>query len=43
MLLKSKKGLIHYSDFISLKKRLVISQKDAWEIIYSSGLQKTPY
>jgi hypothetical protein len=31
---KSKGGLIHMSDFISLKGRLTISQKDAREIIY---------
>jgi hypothetical protein len=40
---KSKEGLIYCSDFISLKRRLVIGQKDAQEIIYSSGPQKTPY
>jgi hypothetical protein len=40
---KSKEGLIHYSDFISLKEGLVIGQKDAREIIYPSGSQKTPY
>jgi hypothetical protein len=40
---KSKGGLIHCSDFISLKGRLVIGQKDAREIIYPGGPQKTPY
>jgi hypothetical protein len=40
---KSKGGLIYYSDFISLEKRLVIGQKDAQEIIYLSGSQKTSY
>jgi hypothetical protein len=40
---KSKGGLIYCSDFISLEKRLVISQKDAQEIIYLGGPQKTPY
>jgi hypothetical protein len=43
MSFKSKEGLIYCSDFISLKERLVIGQKDAREIIYSSGSQKTPY
>jgi hypothetical protein len=43
MLFKSKGGLIHCSDFISLKERLVIGQKDAREIIYPGGSQKTPY
>jgi hypothetical protein len=43
MPLKSKEGLIHCSDFISLEERLVISQKDAQEIIYPGGPQKTPY
>jgi hypothetical protein len=43
MPLKSKRGLIHCSDFISLKERLVISQKDAQEIIYLNSPQKTPY
>ena len=40
---KSKGGLIHYSDFISLEGRLIISQKDARKIIYPGGSQKTPY
>jgi hypothetical protein len=40
---KSKGGLIYCSDFISLEGRLVIGQKDAWEIIYPGGPQKTPY
>jgi hypothetical protein len=40
---KSKKGLIYCLDFISLKERLVIGQKDAWEIIYPGGPQKTLY
>ena len=40
---KSKGGLIHCSDFISLKGRLIIGQKDAREIIYSGGPQKTLY
>jgi len=43
MPLKSKGGLIYCSDFISLEGRLVISQKDAREIIYPGGPQKTPY
>jgi hypothetical protein len=34
---KSKEGLIHMSDFISLKGRLTIGQKDAREIIYPGG------
>jgi len=34
---KSKRGLIHVLDFISLKGRLTISQKDAREIIYPGG------
>jgi hypothetical protein len=37
MPLKSKGGLIHCSDFISLKGRLIIGQKDAQEIIYLGG------
>lgn len=43
MPLKSKEGLIHVSDFISLEGRLIIGQKDAREIIYPDGPQKTPY
>jgi hypothetical protein len=43
MPLKSKGWLIYCSDFISLKGRLVISQKNAREIIYLGGSQKTPY
>ena len=43
MPLKSKGGLIHCSDFISLEGRLVIGQKDARQIIYSGGPNKTPY
>jgi hypothetical protein len=43
MPLKSKEGLIYCSDFISFKERLVIGQKDAREIIYPSGPQKTAY
>jgi hypothetical protein len=31
---KSKEGLIHVFDFISLERRLIIGQKDAQEIIY---------
>jgi hypothetical protein len=34
---KSKEDLIHVSDFISLKERLTIGQKDAREIIYPGG------
>jgi hypothetical protein len=34
---KSKEGLIHVSDFISLEERLTISQKNAQEIIYLSN------
>jgi hypothetical protein len=34
---KSKGGLIHVSDFISLEGRLTIDQKDAQEIIYPGG------
>jgi hypothetical protein len=40
---KSKGGLIHVSDFISLKGRLTIGQKDARKIIYPGGPQKIPY
>jgi hypothetical protein len=34
---KSKEGLIYCSDFISLKERLIIGQKDARKIIYPEG------
>jgi hypothetical protein len=34
---KSKEGLIHCSDFISLEGRLIIGQKDAQKIIYPGG------
>ncbi|PVH69714.1 hypothetical protein DL98DRAFT_379349, partial [Cadophora sp. DSE1049] len=40
---KSKGGLIHCSDFISLEGRLSIGQKDARKIIYPGGPQKIPY
>ena len=40
---KSKGGLIYCSDFISLKKRLIIGQKDARKIIYLGGSQKIAY
>jgi hypothetical protein len=40
---KSKGGLIHYPDFISLEGRLIIGQKDARKIIYPGGPDKTPY
>jgi hypothetical protein len=40
---KSKGGLIHCSDFISLEGRLSISQKDARKIIYPGGPQKIAY
>jgi hypothetical protein len=40
---KSKGGLIHCSDFISLEGRLTIGQKDARKIIYPGGPQKNAY
>jgi hypothetical protein len=40
---KSKGGLIHCSDFISLKGRLSIGQKDARKIIYPGVPQKIAY
>ena len=40
---KSKRGLIHVSDFISLEGRLTIGQKDARKIIYPGGPQKVEY
>ncbi|PVH68112.1 hypothetical protein DL98DRAFT_633755 [Cadophora sp. DSE1049] len=40
---KSKGGLIHCSDFISLEGRLSIGQKDARKIIYPGGPQKIAY
>jgi len=43
MPLKSKGGLIHYSDFISLEGRLTISQKNTRKIIYPGSPLKTPY
>ncbi|PVH67303.1 hypothetical protein DL98DRAFT_603364, partial [Cadophora sp. DSE1049] len=43
MPLKSKGGLIHCSDFISLEGRLVIGLRDARQIIYPGGPNKTPY
>jgi hypothetical protein len=40
---KSKEGLIHCFNFISLKGRLTIGQKDAQKIIYPGGPQKNAY
>ena len=43
MPLKSKGGLIHCSDFISLEWMLMNGSRDARQIIYPGGPNKTPY
>jgi len=43
MSLKSKEGLIYCSNFISLEGRLIIGSRDARQIIYPGGPNKTPY